>query len=224
MRVPFSNIDGILLIIKALSDPTRLMIINEILDTGEMGITAADLSRKIDKKIPSTLHQLEILKSANIVDDKMVYVDTIGRDIKHWFIPKERHKIVIDLSLGSLSKAQLSSYVDRIDAIQLYKNQYNQSNPFNLEDIAFIIQNISSLSNGKIISIREEDIYDALAIEVYNKFRNANPPSVISDIFNEINNFTHEVGFKVKQVLEKNKRIEEKLDTQGNSHYLFLAT
>jgi DNA-binding transcriptional ArsR family regulator len=223
MRVFFNNIDGILLIIKALSDPTRLLIIDEILNTGDRGVTAADLSRKINKKIPSTLHQLEILKTANIIEDKMVYVDSIGREIKHWFIPKERYKIIIDLSLSSLSKAQTSTYIDRIDAIQSYQRNYNISSPLKMDDIGLIIKNIKQLSKEKIEIISEEEIFDALALEVYNKFRNAEPPSVVAEIFDEINNFTPEVGFRVKEILFKNQRIEEKIDQVGSIHYIFLT-
>lgn len=223
MRVFFNNIDGILLIIKALSDPTRLVMIDEILETGDRGITAADLSRKINKKIPSTLHQLEILKSANIIDDRMIHVDTIGREIKHWFIPKERHKIIIDLSLSSLSKAQLTSYVDRMDAIHSYLHNYNPKSPIKMEDIRIIVKNIQPLSNNKIETITEIEILDAIAIDIYNKFRNADPPSVLAEIFNEINNLTKEVGQAVLEILIKNQRIEEKVDQMGNRHYYFLT-
>jgi hypothetical protein len=153
----------------------------------------------------------------------MVYVDSIGREIKHWFIPKERYKIIIDLSLSSLSKAQTSTYIDRIDAIQSYQRNYNISSPLKMDDIGLIIKNIKQLSKEKIEIISEEEIFDALALEVYNKFRNAEPPSVVAEIFDEINNFTPEVGFRVKEILFKNQRIEEKIDQVGSIHYIFLT-
>ena len=161
--------------------------------------------------------------SKNIIDDKMIHVDTIGREIKHWFIPKERHKIIIDLSLSSLSKAQLTSYVDRMDAIHSYLQNYNPKSPIKMEDIRIIMKNIQQLSNNKIETITEIEILDAIAIDIYNKFRNADPPSVLAEIFNEINNLTQEVGRNVLEILIKNQRIEEKVDQMGNRHYYFLT-
>ncbi|MFW9928783.1 MAG: hypothetical protein ACFFD1_05295 [Candidatus Thorarchaeota archaeon] len=72
-----------------------------------------------------------------------------------------------------------------------------------------------------LANLGEQEIYDALAIDTYNRFRNADPPTIIASLFNEFNDFSPEVGLMVKKNLLLNSRLEEKLDPNGNLFYFF---
>ena len=205
----------------ALSDPTRLRIINEIILAGRL--TAADLGRKLNKKIPSILHQLEILKKANIVIDEMIFVDTIGREIKHWFVPQERLVTILDISLPALARNSIKPYSQRIAVINAYRMLSKSKSPLSMKDIKTMLKNIESLSNGaiKLNEITELDLFDALAIEVYGRFRYADPPEVEANLFLEINNLTPEVAEAILANLKLNQRIEE-INRDGYVYFRFV--
>lgn len=96
--------DKALQIISVLGDKTRLQILASLI-RNPAGMTAADISREIDKKIPSTIYQLEILLSAGIIETEMKLVTSIGREIKHWIFPPGKHSLILRVDVGVLIKA-----------------------------------------------------------------------------------------------------------------------
>ncbi|HKZ39614.1 MAG TPA: hypothetical protein VJ044_01560, partial [Candidatus Hodarchaeales archaeon] len=210
MRVQFSNVDGALRIFIALSDRTRLEILNHILRSGSQGLTAADVSRLIDKKIPSTLHQLEILKAANLLEDTMLFVESIGREIKHWSVPAERRRIVIDFSLFSLSQAAEISVGERLALLYTYRTRTGQSRPLSKQALSEIVREFNAGRPADSQErLTENGIIDALAVEIFDRFRTSSPPLVDADLFDEVNNLSAEVGTAVRDVLMINDRVSE---------------
>ena len=210
MRVQFSNVDGALRIFIALSDRTRLEILNHILRSGSQGLTAADVSRLIDKKIPSTLHQLEILKAANLLEDTMLFVESIGREIKHWSVPAERRRIVIDFSLFSLSQAAEISVGERLAFLYTYRTRTGQSRPLSKQALSEIVREFNAGRPADSQErLTENGIIDALAVEIFDRFRTSNPPLMDADLFDEVNNLSAEVGTAVRDVLMINDRVSE---------------
>ena len=91
----------ILNIISSLTDNTRLEILS-LLIREPGGMTAADISRRIDKKIPSTIYQLEIIQASGLIKSEMKFVDSIGREIKHWILPEENFHFLFKVDLNIL--------------------------------------------------------------------------------------------------------------------------
>ena len=163
-------------------------------------MTAADIARKITKKIPSTIYQLEILRDANLVDEAMFRVSSINREIKHWYIPPEKRRIIIDFSLPSLNEAANKPVSERLDCIRSYRNNHNLKHPLTINDIQQMMIEYS---------LTEEEIFDALAMEVFTQFKYANPPAIQADIFDEFFNFSPAIGQKVREYLFFNERLLE---------------
>lgn len=200
MRVLFDNVDGALKIFSALSDRTRFEILALLLQTGNTGMTAADIARKIEKKIPSTIYQLEILRDANLVDEAMFRVSSINREIKHWYIPPEKRRIIMDFSLPSLNEAANKPLSERLDCIRSYQTKYNIKHPLTVNDVQQIMHEYT---------LTEEGVFDALAIDAFAQIKYATPPAIQAEIFDEFFNFSPAVGQKVREYLFFNERIME---------------
>jgi DNA-binding transcriptional ArsR family regulator len=221
VRIHFNNIDGALKIFIALSDRTRLEILSHLLKAGPQGMTAADISRLTDKKIPSTLHQLEILHDANLIEDAMFHVSSLNREIKHWFVPAERRRILIDFSLPSLIEANMLNFSQRIAIINSYRDANSQGSLLSLTDVVQILKMYFITRKEGDPLLTEEGIYDALAVDVFNRFRTADPPLIDVVLFDELNYFSAQVGEKVREVLIKNDRMVQEV-YQGRQVYRFI--
>jgi len=88
-------------IISILNDSTRLEILALLMKNVE-GLTAADISRQINKKIPSTLYQLEIIQASGLIKSEMKLVHSIGREIKHWILPEENYYFTFNIDINVL--------------------------------------------------------------------------------------------------------------------------
>ena len=138
----------ILNIISTLTHNTRLEILSLLIQNKDW-LTAADISRQIDKKIPSTIYQLEIIQASGLIESKMKMVRSIGREIKHWILPEENYHFLFKIDLSVL----INENILTIEVRDLYLKLLHQkkSRDINLKDIEKFDSSILAqliLSNG----------------------------------------------------------------------------
>jgi predicted transcriptional regulator len=148
----------ILNIISVLTDNTRLEILSLLIQNNE-GLTAADISRRIDKKIPSTIYQLEIIQASGLITSDMKEVKSIGRSIKHWILPQENYHFLFTVDLNVLiNESNLSMEIREsyLTLLQNYKkiiglNELSSFDPEILKNV--ILSNGSKLDDKEITKI-----------------------------------------------------------------------
>ncbi|MHA2366856.1 MAG: helix-turn-helix domain-containing protein [Candidatus Hodarchaeales archaeon] len=146
---PFAP-DQSLKIISALSDKTRLEILALLFNNPE-GLTAADISRLINKKIPSTIYQLEILQNSGLITNEMKVVQSIGRAIKHWILPSGNYQMMMHLDLGYLIRENLLSMDARLKYLDLLlENRGRTLQESDLENFDTNILQSNELKNFKL--------------------------------------------------------------------------
>lgn len=146
----------ILNIISTLTDNTRLEILSLLIQNKD-GLTAADISRQIDKKIPSTIYQLEIIQASGLIESKMKMVKSIGREIKHWILPEENYHFLFKVDLSVIINESTLTIEIR-DKYLTYLRSI-KSRDIRIEDLDKFDSNILSqiiLSNGA--KLDEKDI------------------------------------------------------------------
>lgn len=153
-EIPSIETNNILQIIFTLSDNTRLEILSLLMKNKE-GLTAAEISRLIDKKIPSTIYQLEKIQTSGLITNKMKRVKSIGREIKHWILHPENYKLSLNLDLmGIINENQLSiiirnAYIDNLIDIKLKEEGKINVNDLIEFDID-ILSNLTLLDGSKL--------------------------------------------------------------------------
>lgn len=210
----------ILNIISSLTDNTRLEILS-LLIREPGGMTAADISRRIDKKIPSTIYQLEIIQASGLIKSEMKFVDSIGREIKHWILPEENFHFLFKVDLNILiNESSLS--IDIRDAylsvLQKLKSVISSSDiekfdPDILKQI--VLPNGAKLDDKEIIKIcqlkSDRLLIDTFIYRIRNILSNTNvnegyprdifvqmlsvSEELANKIFSEVNNY-FDIGFE----------------------------
>ncbi|MFX0094253.1 MAG: helix-turn-helix domain-containing protein [Candidatus Hodarchaeota archaeon] len=86
--------------VEALSERTRLFIL-KCLQSTRGGLTATELAKLVNKRVPTILYHLEHLKEAGLVyDESRPRIEGDRREVKHWMIVNKQ--VVLDISLNTL--------------------------------------------------------------------------------------------------------------------------
>ncbi len=93
------------LAMEALSDEKRLEIIQVILQGGSKGLTASQISQAVRITVPTVLHHLALLAGADLIRFKYVRLDTVGREVKHWYVVDPLVYLQLDLETFSLIRS-----------------------------------------------------------------------------------------------------------------------
>lgn len=151
--IPFFASDQNLQIISALSDKTRAEILAILFDNSE-GLTAAKISRIVNKKIPSTIHQLEILYTAGLITSQMKLVSSIGRKIKHWILLPDNYRLRLHLDLQYIIQEHFFPMKARLIYLSLLSEVHY---PLQIENIEHFDYKILAIALEKF-NIQEKDI------------------------------------------------------------------
>ena len=180
---PSTGSDNLYHLISTLSDKTRLEIIALLMKYSE-GLTAADISRFINKKIPSTIYQLDIIQASGLITNEMKLVSSIGREIKHWFLKPDSYQLLLKLDLRTLVPELLlenqlvyevrSKYLDAL--VKMKKDskiiELEDLNEFKFDVLSLIeLQNGSLLKDKDKIKITQLDAKPLLLDALINKLR-----------------------------------------------------
>jgi DNA-binding transcriptional ArsR family regulator len=86
-------------IIEALADQTRRRILLHIQENPD-GVTASNIAKTVNKKIPTVLHHLKMFDELHLIRSEMKPIHGTERErkVKHWFISEERLTIELDFS------------------------------------------------------------------------------------------------------------------------------
>jgi len=90
-------------VMEAVSDEKRLEIIHVLLKSGQL--TASQISQAVHITVPTVLHHLALLAGAEIIRFKYVKLDTVGREVKHWYVVDPLIYIQLDLETISLIRS-----------------------------------------------------------------------------------------------------------------------
>lgn len=197
----------ILNIISTLTDNTRLEILS-LLIREPGGMTAADISRRIDKKIPSTIYQLEIIQASGLIKSEMKFVDSIGRDIKHWILPEENFHFLFKVDLNILMNESSLSMDTRDAYLSLLQKQKSIITSSDIEkfdqDILrlIILPNGAKLDDKEIIKIcqlkSDRLLIDTFIYRIRNILSNTNVnEGYPRDIFEEMLGVSEELANKI---------------------------
>lgn len=213
----------ILSIISTLTDNTRLEILSLLMQEPQ-GMTAADISRRIDKKIPSTIYQLEIIQASGLIESKMKPVPSIGRDIKHWILPEENFHFLFKIDLSSIINESTLSIDVRDAYLTILQKKKSILISADIEKFDPEILRMIVLPNGakladkditKIIQLKSDRLMiDTLIFRIRNILSNTNvndpyPKEIVVDmlgiseelankIFIEINNY-FDLGYNFQE-------------------------
>ncbi|MFX0091302.1 MAG: ArsR/SmtB family transcription factor [Candidatus Hodarchaeota archaeon] len=98
-------------IVEALSERTRLFILKH-LQGKSYGLTATEIAKLVNKRVPTILYHLEHLKKAGLVFDELKpRVEGDRRGVKHWLIANKRVTLDVDLDTLSYLHRTLESYL-----------------------------------------------------------------------------------------------------------------
>ncbi|MFW9992128.1 MAG: ArsR/SmtB family transcription factor [Candidatus Odinarchaeota archaeon] len=98
MKIPYDDPETAIKIIEALADQTRRRILLYIQENPD-GVTASNIAKTVNKKIPTILHHLQIFDELNLIYSEMKSIGSdTGREVRHWFVKEERLTIEIDFS------------------------------------------------------------------------------------------------------------------------------
>ena len=215
----FDEPQKVLSIISTLTDNTRLEILSLLIQNRE-GLTAADISRQIDKKIPSTIYQLEIIQASGLIKSEMKRVDSIGREIKHWILSDENFHFLFKVDLNILINESMLSIDIRDAYLTILQKEKGTISSAHLKNFDSEILKMIILPNGaklddkditKIIQLRSEKLLvDTFIYRIRGILANTNinegyPKDIFSEmlgitdeltnkIINEINNY-FDIGF-----------------------------
>ena len=220
----------IISIISTLTDNTRLEILSLLIQERE-GMTAADISRRIDKKIPSTIYQLEIIQASGLIKSEMKHVSSIGREIKHWILPEENFHFLFKIDLSSIINESTLSIDVRDAYLTILQKKKSILTSADIEKFDPDILKMIILPNGakladkditKILQLKADQlIIDTFIFRIRNILRNTNindgyPKAIVMDMFgiseelanricNELNNY-FDLGydFQSQYVFRKN--------------------
>lgn len=186
----------ILSIIATLNDNTRLEILSLLMQNRE-GMTAADISRRIDKKIPSTIYQLEIIQASGLIYSDMRRVESIGREIKHWILSEENFhfNFKVDLSI-LINESSLSITIRDLYVALLHKRKptisLNDIEIFNADILKEIIlptgAKLEDKEITKIVQLRAPKLLiDTFIYRIRNILANSNiGEGIHKNIFKEM--------------------------------------
>lgn len=90
-------------VMEAVSDEKRLEIIHVLLKSGQL--TASQISQAVQITVPTVLHHLALLAGAEIIRFKYVKLDTVGREVKHWYVVDPLIYLQLDLETFSLIRS-----------------------------------------------------------------------------------------------------------------------
>ncbi len=90
-------------VMEAVSDEKRLEIIHVLLKSGQL--TASQISQAVQITVPTVLHHLALLAGAEIIRYKYVKLDTVGREVKHWYVVDPLIYLQLDLETFSLIRS-----------------------------------------------------------------------------------------------------------------------
>jgi len=90
-------------VMEAVSDEKRLEIIHVLLKSGQL--TASQISQAVQITVPTVLHHLALLAGAEIIRFKYVKLDTVGREVKHWYVVDPIIYLQLDLETLSLIRS-----------------------------------------------------------------------------------------------------------------------
>ncbi|MFQ6125080.1 MAG: winged helix-turn-helix domain-containing protein [Candidatus Heimdallarchaeota archaeon] len=90
-------------VMEAVSDEKRLEIIHVLLKNGQM--TASQISQAVQITVPTVLHHLALLAGAEIIQFKYVKLDSVGREVKHWYVVDPLIYLQLDLETFSLIRS-----------------------------------------------------------------------------------------------------------------------
>lgn len=152
----------ILNIISTLTDNTRLEILSLLMQNPE-GLTASNISSHIDKKIPSTIYQLEIIQASGLIRSEMKKVESIGRDIKHWILPVENYHFMFEVNLRLLIYESTLSIEVRNAYLNQLQKQKSVISSADLEKFDPDILKSVILPNGAMLT--EKDITKILQLK-----------------------------------------------------------
>lgn len=209
----------ILNIISTLTDNTRLEILSLLIQKRE-GMTAADISRHIDKKIPSTIYQLEIIQASGLIKSEMKFVSGIGREIKHWILPEDNFHFLFNVDLNILINESSLSIDIREAYLTLLQKQKVIITSSDIEKFdsdllkMIILPNGAKLDDKDIIKISQlkcdKLLIDTFIYRIRNILNNTNvnegyPKDIFvqmlsiseelaNKVFNDINNY-FDIGF-----------------------------
>ncbi len=98
-------------IVEALSERTRLFIL-KCLQAKPSGLTATELGKLVNKRVPTVLYHLERLGEAGLVYDELKpRVESDRREVKHWMIANQHLVLDINLDTFSFLHRTLNSYI-----------------------------------------------------------------------------------------------------------------
>ncbi|MFX0200711.1 MAG: winged helix-turn-helix domain-containing protein [Candidatus Hodarchaeota archaeon] len=90
-------------VMEAVSDEKRLEIIHVLLKSGQL--TASQISQAVEITVPTVLHHLALLAGAEIIRFKYVILDSVGREVKHWYVVDPLIYLQLDLETFSLIRS-----------------------------------------------------------------------------------------------------------------------
>ncbi len=201
-------------IISTLTDNTRLEILSLLMQNRE-GLTAADISRHIDKKIPSTIYQLEIIQDSGLIRSEMKRVESIGRDIKHWILPVENYHFLFEVNLRLLIYQSTLSIDIRnayINQLQAHKSTITSSDIEKFDpDIlkAIIMPNGAKLNDKDITKILQLKAYELLLDTFIYRIRNIISNLTVNEPFD---------GYMLQQMFGVSDELAMKIFTEVNTH------
>jgi DNA-binding transcriptional ArsR family regulator len=88
---------------EALSDEKRLEIIHVLLKNQQM--TASQISEAVRVTVPTVLHHLALLAGADLIRFKYIKLDSVGREVKHWYVVDPMVYLQLDLETFSLIRS-----------------------------------------------------------------------------------------------------------------------
>ncbi|MFX0065711.1 MAG: ArsR/SmtB family transcription factor [Candidatus Hermodarchaeota archaeon] len=98
-------------IVEALSERTRLFIL-KCLQAKSAGLTATELGKLVNKRVPTVLYHLERLREAGLVYDELKpRMEGDKRGVKHWMIANQQLVLDINLDTFSFLHRTLNSYI-----------------------------------------------------------------------------------------------------------------
>ncbi|MFX1255688.1 MAG: ArsR/SmtB family transcription factor [Promethearchaeota archaeon] len=98
-------------IVEALSERTRLFIL-KCLQAKSSGLTATELGKLVNKRVPTVLYHLERLREAGLVyDEPKPREEGDRRGVKHWMIANQHLVLDINLDTFSFLHRTLNSYI-----------------------------------------------------------------------------------------------------------------
>jgi DNA-binding transcriptional ArsR family regulator len=172
----------VILVIKALADPTRRKMLLLMHENSPRGLTASHLADELDKKIPTILHHLEKLEDLDLAHYVMEKIAGGHREVKHWKV--KHQKFVLEVDMDSIST---EGFIPDKYILTLFEEEKGAGGSISTDFVGdnqpeVILQKLKrkypevSLRKAEVIHAQlsqKEDLLQYLEKWIYNEFTNS---------------------------------------------------